>query len=89
MSTEQWLNLVLILDTKLTEIENSLSLATELGFIIFKASNNIPNSLFFYWLPLILKILPSVSSDLILFLQVPQETYELIFTLYLLEHSPD
>jgi hypothetical protein len=41
MFTERRLNLVLILDTKLPEIENILSLATEIGFVVFKASNNI------------------------------------------------
>lgn len=34
------LNLVLISDTKLLEIENTLSLTTEIGFIVFMASNN-------------------------------------------------
>jgi hypothetical protein len=52
----------LILDTKLPEIENTVSLAAELGFIVFKASNNISKFfLFFYWLPQILKMRPSVG----------------------------
>ena len=40
MSTERWLSLVLIFDTKLSAIENTRSLGTELGFIVLSASNN-------------------------------------------------